>query len=68
VEKNRFPDCESSVATFCKIASAGYEATQRAEALRCAHMIRGEPRWLVPSKLSNPCSSFIKGERMGERR
>jgi len=43
------------------------QATQQAEALPCAHMIGAKPRWLVPSKLSNPCSSFILGERTGER-
>jgi hypothetical protein len=65
VEKNRFPDCRSSVATLCKIALAGYEATQLAEVLRCAHMISAEPRWLVPSKLSNPCSSFESRKNWG---
>jgi hypothetical protein len=41
------------------------EATQRAEPLRCAHKMRAKPRWLVPSKLSNPCSSFILGNGRG---
>jgi len=47
----------SSVATLCKIALAGYEATQLAAALRCAQMIRAEPRWLVSQALS----FFISG-------
>ena len=60
--KESFPDCRSSVATLCKIALAGYEATQRAEGLRCAHKIRGEPRWPVPSERSNPCSAVHRNQ------
>ena len=65
--KNPLPDCRSSVATLCKIALTRFEVAQPAEPTRCAHMIRGKPRRLVPSMLSNPCSSFILGERTGER-
>ena len=61
-------DLAVEVDPLCEIALAGYEAMQRAEALRCAHMIPGEPRRLVASKVSNPCSSFIAGEPTGERR
>jgi len=41
-----------------------YERTQLAAALRCAHMILAKPRWLVPSKLSNPCSSFESNRKL----
>ena len=38
--RESFPDCMSSVATLCTVSLAGYQATQLAAALRCAHMIR----------------------------
>jgi hypothetical protein len=51
-------------------AGSHWLATKRrsCRSVRCAHMIRAEPRRLVSSKNLNPCSSFVAGERTGERR